>query len=244
VLGNTKVDLSTQYTIVTLFGYVVLTLGMVIALRQLVNLSALGTIVAALSVGIGFGMQDIVSNFISGIILLFERPIRVGDTIEVGSNQGRVRTINIRATTVQTLDNVFILVPNRALVSNEVVNYGYSDPKVRVSIPVGVSYGSDAEQVRDVLLKVAAEESSVMKHPVPQVQFTAFGDSALNFLLLAWIQRADQRSRITSELNFAIFAAFREAGIQIPFPQRDLHIRSAEGLAPRALPQPDPEPEA
>lgn len=248
ILARTSIDGATQYTVSTLFGYVVLTLGMVIALQQVTDLSALGTIVAALSVGIGFGMQDIVSNFISGIILLFERPIRVGDTIEVGANQGRVRTINIRATTVQTLDNIFILVPNRSLISNEVVNYGYSDPKVRLAIPVGVSYSSDAEQVKAVLLKVAEERSSVLRHPVPQVQFMEFGDSSLNFRLLAWIQRADQRSRITSEINFAIFAAFREADIEIPFPQRDLHIRSAEGLVGRGLPAPaddaEPEPEA
>jgi len=243
VLARTGIDRSTQYTIATLFGYAVLTFGMVIALRQVVNLSALGTIVAALSVGIGFGMQDIVSNFISGIILLFERPIRVGDTIEVGANRGLVRTINIRATTVQTRDNVFILVPNRALISTEVVNYGYDDPKIRIAVPVGVSYSSDPEQVRDILLKVAAEQSTVLKHPVPLVQFTEFGDSSLNFRLLAWIQRAEQRNRIVSDLNFAIFKEFNEANIEIPFPQRDLHIRSAEGLTGRGLPEPKPDPE-
>jgi len=244
VLARTSIERSTQYTVATLFGYVMLTFGMVIALRQMINLSALGTIVAALSVGIGFGMQDIVSNFISGIILLFERPIRVGDTIEVGANRGLVRTINIRATTVQTRDNIFILVPNRNLISNEVINYGYSDPKMRLSIPVGVSYSSDAEQVRDVLLKVAAECANTLKHPIPLVQFLEFGDSSLNFRLLVWIQRAEQRMRVTSDINFAVFKAFNEANIEIPFPQRDVHIRSAEGLEKRATePKPEPEPE-
>ena len=156
-----------------------------------------------------------------------------------------MRTINIRATTVQTRDNIFILVPNRTLISNEVVNYGYSDPKLRLAISVGVSYSSDPVQVREVLLKVAANQTNVLKHPTPLVEFSAFGDSSLNFRLLVWIQRAEQRQRIMSDINFEIFAAFKEAGIEIPFPQRDLHVRSAEGLAGRGLPAPadDPKPE-
>ena len=226
VLARVNIDRATQYTIATLFGYVVLTFGMVMALRMVVNLSALGTIVAALSVGIGFGMQDIVSNFISGIVLLFERPIRVGDTIEVGENHGLVRQINIRATTVQTRDNIFILVPNRNLISQEVVNYGYDDPKMRLRIPVGVSYGSKPREIEEVLLKVAADHQSVLRHPMPLVHFIEFADSSLNFNLLVWIQRAEQRMRIISDINFAIFAAFAEANIEIPFPQRDIHIRS------------------
>ena len=240
VLARTKIDKATQYTITTLFGYVVLTLGIVIALRSVVNLSALGTIVAALSVGIGFGMQDVVSNFISGIILLFERPIRVGDTIEVGSNRGLVRQINIRATTVQTRDNVFILVPNRNLISQEVVNYGYEDPKMRMRVPVGVSYASNPREVEKILLAVAADNKNVLRHPTPQVHFVAMADSSLNFNLLAWIQRPEQAARIMSELNFAVFDALAEANIEIPFPQRDLHIRSAEGL-PGQAPRKDTE---
>ena len=234
VLARVNIVRATPYTISTLFGYVVLTFGVVMALRLVVNLSALGTIVTALSVGIGFGMQDIVSNFISGIVLLFERPIRVGDTIEVGENHGLVRQINIRATTVQTRDNIFILVPNRNLISQEVVNYGYDDPKMRLRIPVGVSYGSKPREIEEVLLKVAAEHKSVLRHPVPLVHFIEFADSSLNFNLLVWIQRAEQRMRIISDINFAIFEAFGEAKIEIPFPQRDVHIRSEPESKPEA----------
>jgi len=238
VLERTGLDRSTQYTIATLSGYVVLAIGIVAAVRQVFNLSDLGTIVAALSVGIGFGLQEIVSNFISGIVLLFERPIRVGDTIEVGTNRGLIRQINMRATTVQTRDNIFILVPNRDLMTHTVVNYGYDDPKIRLRIPVGVSYGSDPEQVKEVLLKVAADTEKVLRYPTPQVQFIAFGDSSLNFDLLPWIQRPEQAPAITSAINFAIFAAFKEAGIQIPFPQRDIHVYGE----PKPPVVPDPEP--
>ncbi|MHC4955745.1 MAG: mechanosensitive ion channel family protein [Planctomycetota bacterium] len=245
ILERTNLDTATKYTTTTLFGYVVLTAGLVAATRMVMDLSALGTIVAALSVGIGFGLQDVVSNFISGIILLFERPIRVGDTIEVGPNRGLVRQINIRATTVQTRDNIFLLVPNRDLISQPVVNYGYEDPKLRISVPVGVSYDSDPEQIRDILMKIAGEHKNVLRHPLPMVEFTEFGDSSLNFRLLVWIQRAEQKQRITSDLNFAIFAAFSEANVEIPFPQRDLHVRSADGLlnVPAPAEQIEPPPE-
>jgi len=233
VLERTALDRSTQYTIATLSGYVVLSIGIVASVRQVFNLSDLGTIVAALSVGIGFGLQELVSNFISGLVLLFERPIRVGDTIEVGPNRGLIRQINIRATTVQTKDNIFILVPNRDLMTQTVVNYGYDDPKIRLRVPVGVSYGSDPEQVKEVLLAVAEECDKVLRHPIPQVQFVQFADSSLNFLLLVWIQRPEQAPAITSTVNFMIFKALKDAGIEIPFPQRDIHIKSRPpGLEP------------
>ncbi|MHC4939333.1 MAG: mechanosensitive ion channel family protein [Planctomycetota bacterium] len=241
VLERTNLDSSTRYTIATLFGYFVLAVGSVIAIRMVFNLSDLGTIVAALSVGIGFGLQEIVSNFISGIILLFERPIRVGDMIEVGPNRGLVGQINIRKTTVKTADNVFIHVPNRDLMSQTVVNYGYSDPKLRLRIPVGVSYSSDPEQVRDILIKVAEGIDGALTHPAPDVQFMAMADSSLNFDLLVWVQRPDQRLAVLSAINFAVFKALGEAGIEIPFPQRDLHIRSQPAPEPRPEPGEDRE---
>ncbi|MEM8884516.1 MAG: mechanosensitive ion channel domain-containing protein [Planctomycetota bacterium] len=236
VLDRTRMEESTRYTITTLVGYVFLAAGAVIAVRQIFDLSVLGTIVAALSVGIGFGLQEIVSNFISGIILLFERPIRVGDLIEVGPNIGKVDQINIRATTVKTADNIFLLVPNRDLMSNSVVNYGYADPKVRLKIPVGVSYDTDPEQVREILLGIAKENDLALSNPPPAVWFKAMADSSLNFELLIWLRRADQRMQALSDFNFAIFKALGDAGIEIPFPQSDLHIRS--GLEPRHASEP------
>jgi small-conductance mechanosensitive channel len=226
VLARLGFDGSTCYTITKLFGYAVLTVGILGAINMVFDLSDLSTIIAALAVGIGFGLQEIVANIVSGVTLLFERPVRIGDTIEVGPNRGLIRQINLRATTVQTLDNVYIHVPNRELMSQTVVNYGYDDPRVRLRIPVGVSYKSDPRVVRDLLLKVAEESERVLKYPSPQLQFVEFGNSSLNFELQPWIQRAEQARRIKSELNFAIFDALKEAGIEIPFPQQDLHIKT------------------
>ena len=238
VLARTKLDRGLQYTIVTLVGYVLLASGVLIAASQIVDLSTLGYIAAALSVGIGFGLQEIVSNFVSGLILLFERPLKVGDTVEVGGTRGVVKHISIRATTIQTLDNIVLLVPNREFITQSVVNYSHSDPKLRVHVPVGVSYGSDTALVKRILLETGGAHPLVRKWPAPEVQFLNFGDSSLDFDLLVWINDPDVRNRVRSELRFSLFDAFAEHGIQIPFPQRDLHVRSADGLKP---PVPDEE---
>jgi small-conductance mechanosensitive channel len=230
VLTRTKLDEGLRYTIATLFGYVLFASSIYIALQQIVDLSSLGYLVAAL--GVGFGLQEIVSNFVSGLILLFERPLKVGDLIQVGDKQGIVRRINIRATTVLTQDNVYLLVPNRELIAQTVVNFAHEDPRMRIHVAVGVSYASDTAKVRDVLLAVAKEHDSVLDHPLPRVRFCGFGDSSLDFELLAWIQRPAQQHDIGSDLCFAIFQAFLENDIEIPFPQRDLHVRS---IVPGAL---------
>jgi len=226
-LSGTKLDSGVQYTITTIVGYVLVGIGAYLALTRVFDLSNLGTIVAALSVGIGFGLQEIVSNFVSGLILLFERPLKVGDLVEVGDHEGVVKQINIRATTVLTRDNVFLLVPNREFIGQTVVNYAHSDPRMRLRLAVGVSYSSDTRKVKEVLLDIARNHDEVLQQPPPDVWFTGFGSSSLDFELLVWIARPPRKNPIASSLCFEIFDQFAENGIQIPFPQRDLHLKSA-----------------
>ncbi|HYQ72835.1 MAG TPA: mechanosensitive ion channel domain-containing protein [Gammaproteobacteria bacterium] len=230
---KSRIERGAQEAIVTLSGYV----GMIIA--ALIGLSLAGfsftnlaIIAGALSVGIGFGLQNIVNNFISGIILLFERPIRTGDWVVVGNTEGYVRRISIRSTQIETFDRADVIVPNSELISNQVTNWMLRDPWGRVIVPIGVAYGSDVERVRDLLLRVAMEHPLVItdgnRVSPPRVLFRSFGDSSLNFELRCFIRNVDQRLGTLSELNFAIEKALREANIQIPFPQRDLHVRSMD----------------
>lgn len=191
------------------------------------NLTSLTVLLGALGVGIGFGLQNIIQNFISGLIILFERPIKVGDYVDLGDLSGMIEKISIRSTTIRTNDSVSVIVPNSEFVSSRVVNWSYGSPEVRMRIPIGVAYGSDVELVKKVLLEVAAEESDVLKHPAPTVFFDAFGDSSLNFELGVWRKTEALRPRrLRSDLNYAIDRKFREHNIEIPFPQRDLHIKS------------------
>lgn len=203
-------------------------LGLYIALKVVgIDLSSLALLAGAISVGIGFGLQNIIHNFVSGLIILAERPIAIGDRVEVDGVAGRVREINLRSTTVVTIDNISIIVPNSAFISSKVINWSHGDPKVRIRIPVGVAYGSDPEHVKQVLLRVAAEQPAVLRDPAPQVFFDSFGDSALNFELAVWTaEMVTAPRRFRSDLNFAIARALREEGIEIPFPQPDLHLRS------------------
>jgi small-conductance mechanosensitive channel len=177
-------------------------------------------------VGIGFGLQNIANNFVSGLILLFERPIKPNDMVSVGDTDGKVEEIKMRATTVVTRDNVTIIVPNSQFISSEVTNWSHTDPKVRIHVPVGVAYGSDVKLVTDLLLQVAKDHPQVMNEPPPNVWFTGFGDSSLDFELLVWITEPISRQKIRSDLNYAIDAAFRQHDVTIPFPQRDLHLQS------------------
>ncbi len=232
-VGRTRLDHGGREAVVTLTGYV----GMIVA--ALVGLSLAGfslqnlaIIAGALSVGIGFGLQNIVNNFVSGIILLFERPIRTGDWIVAGDVQGFVRRISIRSTLIETFDRADVIVPNSALISNNVTNWMLRDPWGRVTVPVGVAYGSDVDKVTEVLMSVAAEHPLVMLDgkmvSPPQVLFMGFGDSSLNFELRCFIREIDKRLVTLSDLNYAIEKKLREAGIEIPFPQRDIHVRSIE----------------
>ena len=207
--------------------YAIITLGAFIAVEQAgIDLTALAAVSAVLMVGIGFGLQNITNNFISGPILLFERPVQVGDYVEVSGVQGCVRSIRARSTMVETLDSVSIIVPNSNFIAQNVTNWSYQDAKVRIHISVGVSYSSDVDLVGETLLRVGKSHPEVLQNPEPRIQFLEFGDSSLNFDLLVWIDDPSRQYFVRSDLNFAIVNAFREEGITIPFPQRDLHLRS------------------
>jgi potassium efflux system protein len=184
-------------------------------------------LVAALGVGIGFGLQEIVANFISGLIILFERPIRVGDTVTVGDVSGTVSKIRIRATSITGWDRKELIVPNKEFVTGRLVNWTFSDPILRVDIPVGIAYGSDTEKAKGRMLDMARENKNVLHDPPPSVVFMAFGANSLDFVLRAFT-KIDTLLSVRDELNMAVDKAFREAGIEIAFPQRDIHIRSVE----------------
>jgi small-conductance mechanosensitive channel/uncharacterized protein YndB with AHSA1/START domain len=221
-------DRGAREAIVTLIGYVGFVIALLVALAMAeVDLTGIALISGALALGIGFGMQEIASNFVSGLILLFERPIRAGDFVTVGETQGFVRRIRIRATEIETLDNQNVLVPNSELVSGRVTNWVLRDTHGRLLVRVGVAYGSDVDKVRDILEAMGRDHPEVITDgsaPAPRALFMGFGDSSLDFELRCRIKHIERRFSIKSDLNFAIDKAFREAGITIPFPQRDLHI--------------------
>ncbi|MDP6360095.1 MAG: mechanosensitive ion channel [Planctomycetota bacterium] len=218
-----------EYTFQRIGQYLVIVIGVLFALSYVgVKLQGLAFVAGLMSVGLGFGLQNIVSNFVSGIILLFERPVQVGDRIKIGDAEGDIRSIKIRCTVVITPDNVSYLVPNSDLLSSTVINLSTNDPKIRLHIPVGVAYGSDVQLVKSCLLKAAAENADILDEPVPIVRFLNFGDSSLDFDLLAWIGDPVKQYDISSDLNFSIERILRENDITIPFPQRDVHIISSE----------------
>ncbi len=214
----------------TIIGYILFIIALLAGLSVAgFDFGNIAIIAGALSVGIGFGLQNIVNNFVSGLILLFERPIRKGDWIEVGGTEGYVKDIHIRSTIIQTFDRSDVIVPNSELISNQVTNWVLSSKSGRAIVPVGVAYGTDTEKVRDILLAIAEENENVSKSPLmpkPVVLFREFGDSSLNFELRVFLHSVDSRLSVISELNFAIDKAFRKEGIEIPFPQRDLHVKS------------------
>ena len=234
VLPHTSLDLGQQDAFARMSGYLAFLLGLVIGLQTMgVNLSSLLVLGGAVGIGVGFGLQTIASNFVAGLILLVERPIKLGDRVEVGGTNGDVVRMAARSTWIRTNENVVIIVPNSEFISNRITNWTANDRKVRFAIPVGVSYDSRPEQVRDILLKVALAHPDVLAHPAPDVRFVAFGDSSLNFELRVWTTRQVQTPHVlTSDLLFAIFQAFRELGIEIPFPQQDLHLRSVSVPVP------------
>jgi small-conductance mechanosensitive channel len=228
VLARTKLDLGQQYAIARIASYVVLVIGLLISAETFgVKLSSLAVIAGALGVGIGFGLQNIVSNFISGLIILAERPIQIGDRVDLGNNTvGKVMRIGARATHVLTNDNIMVIVPNSEFISSRVVNWTHIDPRVRLRINVGVSYSSDPHLVEKLLLEIAESNASVLKNPLPTVVFKEFGESSLHFELRVWADdMAHRPGTLESQLNFAIWDKFKEHGIEIPFPQSDLHVK-------------------
>ena len=227
VLSRSGLDASLQYAIAQVTGYAVITIGFFLALQNTgIDLSALTVFAGAVGVGVGVGLQNISSNFISGLILLAERPIKIGDRVEVHTAAGRVTNIRARSTTVVTNDNITLIVPNSVFVEHTITNWSHGDQKVRFRIPVGVAYGSDLAKVKEALLEVARNHPATLLDPEPKVFFESFGDSALNLELVVWSAEMSFRPRsFRSDLNFAIDQAFRERGIELPFPQRDVHFR-------------------
>lgn len=225
VLSHLKLDEGAQFVILRLTHFILITIGILLGFNVVgIELTSLVVIFGLIGVGIAFGLQNITSNFVSGIILLFERPVSVGDYIEVGEDMGQVRAINMRATTIVTRDNITLIVPNSSFIENTVTNWSVGDPKVRINIPVGVAYGSDTDLVSRLLTKIAQDHPEVRSDPEPDVLFKGFGDSSLDFELRIWILSPMGRFKVISELNYAIDAAFRENNVTVPFPQRDVHF--------------------
>jgi small-conductance mechanosensitive channel len=227
-LKDTGLNRSLQYAISQIVSNAVLIIGIVVVLENTgIHLAALTVFAGAAGVGVGFGLQNVASNFISGLVILAERPITIGDRIEVAGIAGQVQQIRARSTVILTNDNIAMIVPNTKFIDSPVTNWTYGDPRVRFRIPIGVAYGSDVEKVKEALLAAASENPNTLKDPAPSVFLEKFGENSLDFELVVWSQEMSSRPRrYRSDLNFAIERHLREAGIEIPYPQRDLHIRS------------------
>jgi small-conductance mechanosensitive channel len=225
VLVHTALDPGARQAVGSITRYVVLFVGLLIILQTVgINLTTLNVLAGAVGIGVGFGLQNVASNFISGLIILFERPIKVGDRIEVGDVEGDVVEIGARSTTVVTPNSIAIIVPNSNFITEPVINWKYADSKVRFEIPIGVAYDADVQLVKRLLLEVAAENPDVLKDPAPDVCFREFGDSSLNFLLRVWNRaHVHRKLNLYSDLNFAIHDKFKQHGVEIPFPQRVIH---------------------
>lgn len=228
LLVKTGLDPGARYAVARILYYVLLGVGLMATLQTTgLQLSSLTVAVGALSVGIGFGLQNIVNNFVSGLILLLERPIQVGDWIEVEGTSGRITQIGARSVTVLTNDNISILVPNADFLSNQVINWSHGTPEVRIRLPIGVAYGTDLDHATAALLRVAKESPHVLDKPEPSVLVDSFGDSSVDLELAVWIDiRSAALRRVRSDLNRDMYREFRESGVEIPFPQRDVHLKS------------------
>lgn len=239
-LAHTRADVGVQNSLITLLGYAGLVIALFASISSLgFDLGNLALIAGALSVGIGFGLQSIVNNFVSGLILLFERPIKVGDWVVTPSGEGTVKRISVRSTEIETFDRSSIIVPNSELISQTVTNWTHKDKIGRIIVPVGVAYGSDPEQVRDILLKCAHDHPLIVAYPEPFVTWMDFGASSLDFEIRAFLNDISKGLSVRTELRFAIFKAFKEAGVEIPFPQQDVYIKSLPEGALKAPAKPD-----
>jgi small-conductance mechanosensitive channel len=228
LLVHHSVEEGTALAISSLVRYVIVFIGLIVILQSTgVDLSSLTVLAGALGIGVGFGLQNIAGNLVSGLIILFERPIKVGDRIEVGTITGDVLRISLRSTVVRTNDNIDVIVPNSEFIMSRVINWSYTDRDVRFSFPVGASYNVDPEAVIGILKEVAGEHPGVLKEPEPEVVFEEFGESSLNFVLRVWSREYITRPMsLRSELNISIMKKFKKHGIEVPFPQRDIHIRN------------------
>jgi len=230
LLSQSKIDIGVRIAVGTIIRYIVLVIGIIVFLQSAgINLSAITVLAGALGVGIGFGLQNITNNFVSGIIILFERPIKVGDRIQLGDVSGDVVNISMRSTTIVTNDNISIIVPNSDFISSKVINWSHTDRNIRFNFPIGVSYNEDPQEVKKLLLEVVAENKGVLIKPEPDVLFKGFGDSSLDFNLRVWTREYINRPNVLkSQIYYAVFEKFKEHNIEIPFPQRDLHIKNTE----------------
>ena len=221
-------EIGISQSIATILRYVLIIIGLIIIFQTTgIDLSAIGLLIGALGVGIGFGLQNITNNFISGLIILFERPIKVGDRIEIDDLAGNIVDISARATTIITNDNIAVIVPNSDFINNRVINWSHNNKEVRLNFPVGISYNEDPEKIRKLLTEVVNENHGVLSSPEPYIRFEGFGDSSLNFDVLVWTSEYIDRPKILrSELYYEIFAKFKEHNIEIPFPQQDIHLKS------------------
>ncbi len=239
VLQAFQIQRHTRFIILRFFHFTIIIFGVLISLRTIgVSFTSLAIIFGGLSIGIGFGLQNVVSNLISGLILIFERPIKIGDLVEIMDVNifGRVTSINLRSTVIMALDEKEIIVPNSQLITEPVHNLTHYNQRFRIHVLVGVSYGSDVQIVKKALIEAAHAHPEVIKEPTPEmenvtapfVRFTNFGESSLDFELLAWIPDSFMRFDVASDLHFMIWEKFKEYNITIPFPQRDVHFYSEE----------------
>ena len=218
------IDPGLRYTIARVVRYLLVVIGILIALKQFtIDLTSIAVVVTALSVGIGFGLQYIAADIVSGFILLFERPVRVGDRITIGEDEGDVQSIKLRTTVIYTNDRIAIIVPNSKLVSQRVINWSYGDPRARISIPIGVAVNSDVNLVTETLLLAAKDVDLVLTDPPPKVQFLKFGEYSLDFRLLVWTRQPSRHPQIKSDINYRIERLFRERRIEIPLDGREVH---------------------
>jgi small-conductance mechanosensitive channel len=227
VLAKSRIDLGVRVSVGTIVRYIVLIIGFIIIFQTVgIDLSTLTILAGALGIGIGFGLQSVTNNFVSGIIILFERPIKVGDRIEVGDVSGDVVRISMRATTVLTNDNISIIVPNSEFIVSRVINWSHIDRNVRLNFPVSVSYKENPDNIKRILLEVVAENNGVLKDPKADILFDQYGESSLIFNLRVWTREYTNRPGVLkSQLYYAIFRKFREEGVEIPYPQRDVHLK-------------------
>lgn len=227
ILSSYSEDIGVSQSIGKIIQYIIILIGGIFIIQNTINLGSLNLLAGALGVGIGFGLQNIANNFISGLIILFERPVKVGDRIEVGNVSGDIIKVSSRATTVNTNDNISIIIPNADLINKQVINWSHNDRRIRFHVPVGVSYKEDPAEIKQILLDVAENHSDILKRPKPDVLFLGYGESSLDFDLLVWTNTyIDRPIILKSQLYYLIFEKFKERNIEIPYPQRDLHIRS------------------
>jgi len=226
-LARSGLDRALQHAIAQIVGYAVLIIGIIIVLDNAgIHLGALTVFAGAVGVGVGFGLKNIASNFISGLLILAERPIAIGDRIEVAGITGQVQEIRARSTVILTNDNIAMIVPNEKFIDSPVTNWTYSDRRVRFRVPVGVAYDSDVDKVREVLINAAREHPATLSDPAPDAFLEKFGNSTIDFQLVVWSEKMSRRpSRFKSDLNYLICKHLGAAGIEIPNPQRDVRIR-------------------